>query len=120
MNKKSNDYERAKYNQLILENEQQMDELSNGKRKLEESIYNLEVDFRRGFQELNNLNNENARFDSFETNQLKRHNEEQEQSFRQLLRESNDQIVSAYKNETKKMDEEREILYKKRSDIPWD
>lgn len=84
------------------------------------SIFNLEEDLHRCFQELNSLNNENSRFGGSKTIWLQRNNEEQEPSFRQLLRESNEQIALAYKKETKKMDEEREMLYKKRSDIPWD
>lgn len=109
-----------KYDRLILENEELIDELNNGKRKIEESIYSLEEDFHRGFQKLNSLNDETSRFGGSQTSWLLHNNEEQERSFRQLLRESNEQIALAYKKETKKMDEEREMLYKKRSDIPWD
>ncbi|MGM0219308.1 hypothetical protein [Enterococcus sp. AZ126] len=120
MENKTNEQERVKYDRLILENEELTDELNNGKRKIEESIYTLEEDFHRGFQELNSLNDENSRFSGSKTGWLQCNNEEQERSFRQLLRESNEQIVLAYKKETKKMDEEREMLYKKRSDVPWD
>ncbi|OJG71822.1 hypothetical protein [Enterococcus quebecensis] len=120
MENKMNDQERVKYNRLILENEELTNELNSGKRKIEESIYNLEEDFHRGFQELSSLNDENSRFGGSKTSWLQRNNEEQERAFRQLLRESNEQIALAYKKETKKMDEEREMLYKKRSDIPWD
>ena len=117
---KTNDQERVKYDQLILENEELIDGLNHGKRKIAESIYNLEEDFHRGFQELNSLNVDNLRFSGAKTSWLQRNNEEQEQSFRQLLCESNEQIVLAYKKEIKKMEEERETLYKKRRDIPWD
>ncbi|MFD1901460.1 hypothetical protein [Enterococcus termitis] len=120
MEHKMSDQERVKYDRLILENEQLIDELNNGKRKIEESIYTLEEDLHRSFKELSNLNDENSRFGGFKTSWLQRNNEEQERVFRQLLRESNEQIALAYKKETKKMDEERELLYKKRGDIPWD
>ncbi|MGK0551127.1 hypothetical protein ACSFB8_04080 [Enterococcus faecalis] len=120
MENKTNEQERVKYDQLILENDELIDELNNGKRKIEESIYTLEADVHRGFQELNRLNDENLRFGGSKTSWLQCNNEEQERAFRQLLRESNEQIALAYKKEAKKMDEERETLYKKRSEIPWD
>ncbi|MBC1859366.1 hypothetical protein HBP63_05630 [Listeria welshimeri] len=118
LEKKINEQERWKCNQLIIENEQQMDELNKAKRKIEETIFNLEEDLRKGFRELNNLNNENLKFES--SNWLENTDEEQERAFRQYLHESNEVIASAYKKEAKKMNEERELLYKKRSDIPWD
>ncbi|MGM0214463.1 hypothetical protein [Enterococcus sp. AZ109] len=120
MEKKTNDQERAKYDRLILENEQLIDELNNENRKIAESIHSLEEDLHRGFRKLNNLDNQNSRFGGSNTSWLHRNNEEQERAFRQLLRESNERIAAAYKKETKKIDEERELLYKKRSDISWD
>ncbi|GGC97728.1 hypothetical protein [Enterococcus wangshanyuanii] len=120
MENTKNEHERTKYNQLIVQKEEQLDELTNNKRKITEAIQNLEEDLHRGFQTVAMLNDEAARFGNTENHQLQRYNEEQERAFHQLLRESNEQIVLAYKKETKKMDEEREMLYKKRSDIPWD
>ncbi|WP_321384683.1 hypothetical protein [uncultured Enterococcus sp.] len=112
--------ERAAYDQLILENENQLEYLGDEKRKLEHTIQNLEEDLQLGFQKLASLNNEVSRYGHPNNLAMQQDTEEQEWLFRQLLQESNEQITTAYKNETAKIDEEREILYKERREQSWD
>lgn len=120
MDSSKREQERDNYNRLISQKEEQLVKLSNEERKIGESLHTLEEDLHRGFQALNGLSVESSRFGGAETTWLQQENEEQERSFRQLLCESDEHITSAYKKETRKMDDERETLYTKRSEIPWD
>ncbi|MGX7420715.1 hypothetical protein ACWOFR_18235 [Carnobacterium gallinarum] len=120
MENKKNEQDRASYNQLIIQKEDQMDELTIEKRKIGEAIQTLEEDLHRGFQNVAMLNDEAARFGNVENNRLQRHDEEQSRIFRQLLQESNEQIEIGYHVGKKKIGEEREALYKKRGEVPWD
>lgn len=120
MDSKKGEQERDSYNRLISQKEEQLVKLSHEERKIEKSLRTLEEDLHKGFQGLKGLSAEASRFGGPETSWLQQENEEQERSFRQLLCESDEEIASAYKKETRKMDDERETLYTKRSEIPWD
>lgn len=118
--KKDDKQNRANYNLLISQKENQMDELKEEKRKIDDAIHRLDEDLRRGFQALSDLNDGPARFENSQNTWLQRSNEEQEQRFRQSLLASSEQITTAYRNKAKEMAEEREALYKKRSEVTWD
>lgn len=120
LKKTTNEQERERYRQLIAQREIEMDEINAGKQKIEQAITELESDLQRGFQQLVELNNEEARHGNSENLRLLQNNEKQAHFFQQKLQESQDQINSAYNTEAKKLDDERESLYKKRGEIPWD
>ncbi|MDA9470444.1 hypothetical protein [Enterococcus sp. 5H] len=120
MDNTTNDQERLKYNRLIMEKESTLDDLTRDKRKIEECIFELKDNLHRGFQELNMLNEECVRNGSNENRLMQRHNEEQEHFFQQQLREAEYQIIDDYNAESKSIKDETEVLYKKRSEVPWD
>ncbi|MFD2305325.1 hypothetical protein [Enterococcus termitis] len=120
MEKNNPEQEQKVYNQKIRKKENQMDDLANEKRKIESVLSELEADLHRGFRQLSELNEEQARYGNTQNLWELRKNEEQSHIIQQKLQESNEQIALAYKKETKVLDDERETLYKKRSEISWD
>lgn len=117
MERKKNEQERAKYYRLILQKEEQLDELTNTERTITDAMENLEEDLGRGFQTVAMLNDDVTHDGTSKKYEQQRHDDEQEQVFRQLLHESKEQIAAAYRKGTNKVDEERETLYKKRSEL---
>lgn len=57
----TNDRERAAYNQRIMEKESQLDKMKENRKEVENSLYQLDEDFRRGFHQLRMLSDENIR-----------------------------------------------------------
>lgn len=107
------------YNQKIKKKEQQIEELEEGKRKLQNIIFELENNLHQGFRTLSELNQEQVKYNT-KNYMLQQNQDEQERAIRQRLRDSSERFEGIYKKETQKLDDEREILYKKRSDISWD
>jgi chromosome segregation ATPase len=120
LKKSSPEQKRENYTQQIIQKENQIDDLTDDKRKLEHVILDLDHDIQRGFQQLGELNQEQARYGGSESLWQLQKNEEQLRLFRQTLQEANEEIISMYQKEVVKLDNEKEKLYKERSEIPWD
>ncbi|MEE9727262.1 hypothetical protein VL806_07875 [Listeria seeligeri] len=109
------DQERAKYTNLILEKERQIDQLDTEKRKMEVNIDQLDDDLHRGYKKLILLNEENLHYDG-----MQEENDDQERQFRFQLQDSREQLTAVYQKALRQADEERESLYEKRRQVPWD
>lgn len=120
MGKNSNDLERAKYDRLILEKETLAEDLKDEGRKMQGSLSDLREDLQRGYRELSMLHEEDIYEGNRESLRLQRENEAQEQLFRHRLEEMDEQISEEYQSEVRKIENEKEELYRKRGDIPWD
>lgn len=120
MEKTKNDQERAKYTRLISEKEDAVEELKADKRKLEDSLQNLQADLQRGYRNLSMLNEEDSRDGNQENLRIQRQAEEQEQFVKRELMQVEEQMSESYKLQKKILDDEKEKLYEKRSAISWD
>lgn len=116
----TNDRERAAYNQRIMEKESQLDKMKENRKAVENSLYQLDEDFRKGFHELRVLNDENIREVQTGIFQEDQRNEELERGFRQKVQVAKEQFLHVFQKEIHRIDDEREELYKQRSEIPWD
>ncbi|WP_260490444.1 hypothetical protein [Listeria innocua] len=116
----TNDRERAAYNQRIMEKESQLDKMKENRKEVENSLYQLDEDFRRGFQQLRMLSDENIREVQTGIFQENQRNEELERGFRQKVQVAKEQFSHVFQKEIHRIDDEREELYKQRSEIPWD
>lgn len=116
----TNDRERAAYNQRIMEKESQLDKMKENRKEVENSLYQLDEDFRRGFHQLRMLSDENIREVQTGIFQEEQRNEELEKGFRQKVQVAKEQFSHVFQKEIHRIDDEREELYKQRSEIPWD
>ncbi|HHQ0200569.1 hypothetical protein [Listeria innocua] len=116
----TNDRERAAYNQQIMEKESQLDKMKENRKEVENSLYQLDEDFRRGFHQLRMLSDENIREVQTGIFQEDQRNEELERGFRQKVQVAKEQFLHVFQKEIHRIDDEREELYKQRSEIPWD
>lgn len=116
----TNDRERAAYNQRIMEKESQLDKMKENRKEVENSLYQLDEDFRRGFHQLRMLNDENIREVQTGVFQEDQRNEALERGFRQKVQVAKEQFSHVFQKEIHRIDDEREELYKQRSEIPWD
>lgn len=116
----TNDRERAAYNQRIMEKESQLDKMKENRKEVENSLYQLDEDFRRGFHQLRMLSDENIREVQTGIFQENQRNEELERGFRQKVQVAKEQFSHVFQKEIHRIDDEREELYKQRSEIPWD
>lgn len=116
----TNDRERAAYNQQIMEKESQLDKIKENRKEVENSLYQLDEDFRRGFHQLRMLSDENIREVQTGIFQEDQRNEELERGFRQKVQVAKEQFSHVFQKEIHRIDDEREELYKQRSEIPWD
>ncbi|WP_235007367.1 hypothetical protein [Listeria monocytogenes] len=116
----TNDRERAAYNQQIMEKESQLDKMKENRKEVENSLYQLDEDFRRGFHQLRMLSDENIREVQTDIFQEEQRNEELEKGFRQKVQVAKEQFSHVFQKEIHRIDDEREELYKQRSEIPWD
>ncbi|WP_235007118.1 hypothetical protein [Listeria monocytogenes] len=116
----TNDRERAAYNQQIMEKESQLDKMKENRKEVENSLYQLDEDFRRGFHQLRMLSDENIREVQTGIFQEDQRNEELERGFRQKVQVAKEQFSHVFQKEIHRIDDEREELYKQRSEIPWD
>lgn len=116
----TNDRERAAYNQRIMEKESQLDKMKENRKEVENSLYQLDEDFRRGFHQLRMLSDENIREVQTGIFQEDQRNEELERGFRQKVQVAKEQFSHVFQKEIHRIDDEREELYKQRSEVPWD
>lgn len=116
----TNDRERAAYNQRIMEKESQLDKMKENRKEVENSLYQLDEDFRRGFHQLRMLSDENIREVQTGIFQEDQRNEKLERGFRQKVQVAKEQFSHVFQKEIHRIDDEREELYKQRSEIPWD
>lgn len=116
----TNDRERAAYNQQIMEKESQLDKMKENRKEVENSLYQLDEDFRRGFHQLRMLSDENIREVQTGIFHEDQRNEELERGFRQKVQVAKEQFSHVFQKEIHRIDDEREELYKQRSEIPWD
>lgn len=115
-----NDQERAKYSRLITEKENDINELKQEQRKIEDSLRNLQEDLQRGYRTLAMINEEDVYSGNHEGIRMQRKNEEQERFFKRQLQEAEETLSEQYAEQQKTLDKETEDLYKKRGEIPWD
>lgn len=115
-----NEQECSRCNRLITEKENNIDELSDNRRKLEDSLSLLNDHLQRGYRSLTSMNEEDLREGDHETLRLQQMNEEQEQLFQRHLQETEEEVLESYRSQQKVLDDEIEKLHKKRSEIPWD
>lgn len=116
----TNDRERAAYNQRIMEKESQLDKMKENRKEVENSLYQLDEDFRRGFHQLRMLSDENIREVQTGVFQEDQRNEALERGFRQKVQVAKEQFSHVFQKEIHRIDDEREELYKQRSEISWD
>ncbi|MBC1720314.1 hypothetical protein HCA13_00725 [Listeria seeligeri] len=117
---KTHDQERAAYTQQIIQKEKQLDKLREEKQAVERLLYQLEDDFRRGYQSLRMLNDENARDMQTDFFQAQQRSDDQERRFRQQVQDAQEQFSFVFKKEILQADDECEEMYKKRGEISWD
>lgn len=120
MREKTHEQERAAFTQQIIQKENQLDKLREEKQKVERLLYQLEEDFQRGYQKLRMLNDENVKERQSDFFQIQQRTDDQERRFRQRVMDAKEQFASVFKKEIIQADDEREILYKQRGEIPWD
>ncbi|UHP13448.1 hypothetical protein LAX74_002125 [Listeria marthii] len=120
LNEKTNDQERAVYNQLIIQKENQMDRLLDDQKEIEKSLYQLDEDFQRGFQQLRCLNENNNGLDKVKYFRAQQWDDDLESRLRRQVQDAQEEFNYVFQKEIHEMDDEREELYKKRSEIPWD
>jgi hypothetical protein len=120
LNQLSYEQQQRMCNQEVLQIENQQDELMNERRKIKNAILELESDLQRGFRQVSVLNDELVNQGNTKNLRRMQKNDEYLQSFQQRLRDSGEQFESAYNKAINRLDDEREALYKKRSEIPWD
>ncbi|MDT0015689.1 hypothetical protein QJV03_00650 [Listeria swaminathanii] len=120
LNEKTNDQERAVYNQLIIQKENQMDRLLDDQKEIEKSLYQLDEDFQRGFQQLRCLNENNNGLDKVKYFRAQQWDDDLESRLRRQVQDAQEEFNYVFQKEIHEMDDEREKLYKKRSEIPWD
>lgn len=120
LNDKTNEQERAVYNQLIIQKENQMDRLIGDQKEIEKSLYQLDEDFQKGFQQLRCLNENNNGLDKGKYFRAQQWDDNLESGLRRQVQDAQEEFNYVFQKEIREMDGEREELYKKRSEIPWD
>ncbi|HHR2573958.1 TPA: hypothetical protein ACSY34_00725 [Listeria monocytogenes] len=120
LNEKTNEQERAVYNQLIIQKENQMDRLIRDQKEIEKSLYQLDEDFQKGFQQLRCLNENNNGLDKVKYFRAQQWDDNLESGLRRQVQDVQEEFNYVFQKEIREMDDEREELYKKRSEIPWD
>lgn len=120
LNQLSYEQQQRMCNQEVLQIENQQDELVNERRKIKNAILELESDLQRGFRQVSVLNDELVNQGNTKNLRRMQKNDEYLQVFQQRLRDSGEQFESAYNKAINRLDDEREALCKKRSEIPWD
>lgn len=120
LNDKTNEQERAVYNQLIIQKENQMDWLIGDQKEIEKSLYQLDEDFQKGFQQLRCLNENNNGLDKGKYFRAQQWDDNLESGLRRQVQDAQEEFNYVFQKEIREMDDEREELYKKRSEIPWD
>lgn len=120
LNDKTNEQERAVYNQLIIQKENQMDRLIGDQKEIEKSLYQLDEDFQKGFQQLRCLNENNNGLDKGKYFRAQQWDDNLESGLRRQVQDAQEEFNYVFQKEIREMDDERGELYKKRSEIPWD
>ncbi|EOS9333309.1 hypothetical protein [Listeria innocua] len=120
LNEKTNEQKRATYNELIIQKENQMDKLVENQKKIEKSLYQLDEDFQRGFQRLRYLNEDNTGMGKNEHYQAQQWDDHLESKLRHQVQYAQEEFNYVFQKEIHEIDDEREELFKKRSEIPWD
>lgn len=120
LNEKTNEQERAVYNQLIIQKENQIDRLIRDQKEIEKSLYQLDEDFQKGFQQLRCLNENNNGLDKVKYFRAQQWDDNLESGLRRQVQDVQEEFNYVFQKEIREMDDEREELYKKRSEIPWD
>lgn len=120
LNDKTNEQERAVSNQLIIQKENQMDRLIGDQKEIEKSLYQLDEDFQKGFQQLRCLNENNNGLDKGKYFRAQQWDDNLESGLRRQVQDAQEEFNYVFQKEIREMDDEREELYKKRSEIPWD
>lgn len=120
MENKKNEEMRAKYNLLIGEKETTLDDLKKEQRKIGDSLCNLRDELQRGYRALAMLNEEENRESGQSVNSFQRRTEQQEQYYKRKLTDAENQLTEIYSEQRKLLDEEKEELCRKRSELPWD
>lgn len=120
MDTTKNDQERAKYTRLIGEKEETIDQLKLDKRKVEDSLQNLQTTLQRSYRKLAMLNEEDLRDGNQENRRMQRQEEEQEHFFKRELGQAEANLSESYKEQAKLLEDEKEKLYEKRGEISWD
>lgn len=120
LNDKTNEQERAVYNQLIIQKENQMVRLIGDQKEIEKSLYQLDEDFQKGFQQLRCLNENNNGLDKGKYFRAQQWDDNLESGLRRQVQDAQEEFNYVFQKEIREMDDERGELYKKRSEIPWD
>lgn len=120
LNEKTNEQKRETYNELIIQKENQMDKLVENQKKIEKSLYQLDEDFQRGFYRLRYLNEDNTGTGKNENYQAQQWDDHLESKLRHQVQYAQEEFNYVFRKEIHEIDDEREELFKKRSEIPWD
>lgn len=106
--------------QKIIKVEQHQDKLSDEKRALEEKLFHLQEELRKGFRQLTELNYEGVQQGYNAARWIQANNENKQQTFQRQLSQANEEIAYSYKKEIQHLEMEREELYVERRKLSWD
>lgn len=120
MDKQQAEQEQLKLTKAIQQQETKTDDLKNEGKKVQETFDNLQFDLRKGYQELTRLNQEEIHFGGKDTIMTQQKEDEQSLYFRRQLGQLQEEISQQYSQQAKLIENEKEVLQKKRSELAWD
>jgi len=120
MDKKDVEKEKIELTKAIQQQETKTDDLRNERHKVQETFDNLQVDLRKGYQELTRLNQEEIHFGGKDTLITQQQEDEQSLYFRRQLGRLQEEISQQYNKQAKLIENETEHLQQKRSELVWD
>lgn len=120
MTKKQTEDEKIKLTQAIQTQENKIDDLKSERDKVQESFDNFQWELRKGYQSLTRLNQEEVHFGGEDMRITQQKEDEQELYFRRKLSSLQEEIHQQYGKQAKMIENDKEALQKKRSELVWD
>lgn len=120
LKEQTSDQKRAIYNQQIVQKENEIDQINESQKEIERSFYRLEEELQTGFYHLRSLNEDQLTDEERKYHPSQQREYDLERSFRQRIQDAQEEFTYVFRKELHQMEDEREELYKKRSELPWD
>ena len=119
MDKKQVEEDELKLTEAIQKQETEAANLKREQNKVEEIFDNIQFELKRRYQELARLNQEEIHFGNKSTHMIQQTEDEQFLYFRQKLGRFQDDINQQYNKQAKVIEQETELLQKKKRELDW-
>ncbi len=120
MDQQQAEQEKIELTKTIQQYETKMNDLRSERHQIQETFDSLQFDFRKIYQELNHLNQEELHFGGQDVIMTQQEEDQQALYVRRQLGQLQEEINQEYNKQAKLLEQETETLQKKRSELAWD